>query len=88
MWKSEDIEISNKQTEEYLKKLIAYDLTGVGFVISKEENLALEPETRLQSLRASYGKSFIGEEGIENASNIDTRRGQSAPSLVFSKGAI
>ena len=52
MWKSEDIEINNKQTEEYLKKLIAYNLNGVGFVISKEENLALEPETRLQSLRA------------------------------------
>ena len=59
MWKSEDIEISNKQTEEYLKKLIANELNGVGFVISEEENLSLEPETRFQALRDSCRKSFI-----------------------------
>lgn len=59
MWKSEDIEISNKQTEGYLKKLIAYELNGVGFVISEEENVSLEPEMKLQALRTSCRKSFI-----------------------------
>ena len=35
-----------------------------------------------------WQKHYYSEEGIENASNINIIRGQSAPSLVFSKGAI
>ena len=34
-------------------------VNGVGFVISEREKFALEPKTRLQSLTALCGKSFI-----------------------------
>ena len=51
-------------------------VSGVRFVISEEENFDSEPESQLQALRASCGKFYYSEKGIEKASGIDIRRGQ------------
>ena len=51
-------------------------VSGVRFVISEEENFDSEPESQLQALRASCGKFYYSEKGIEKASDTDIRRGQ------------
>ena len=66
-------------------------VNNVGLVISKEEDLALGPGTRLDQSRAFVLQSFVKVwKGAEKASDIDIRRVwdlrlESAPSLVFSK---
>ena len=43
-------------------------VNSVGFLISEEENLALGPETKLQSPRDSL-QFYYSERGIEKASD-------------------
>ena len=63
-------------------------MNNVEFVISKEEDLALGPGTKLDHSRAL--QSFIKvRKGTEKASDTDIRKGvESAPSLIFSKGIV
>ena len=56
-------------------------VNGVGFRISIAEGFALGPETWLQSLRASYGKSFIS--GQRNTSDIDIRSRWSSGGALY-----
>ena len=57
-------------------------------MISKEEDLALGPGTRLDPSRAFVEQSFIKvSKGTEKASDIDIRRGtETAPLASVSKG--
>ena len=65
-------------------------MNDVGFVISKEEDLASGPGTRLNHSRAFVYQSFnkVLKE-TENASDTDIRRGmKNAPLASLSKRAI
>ena len=55
-------------------------VNNVGFVISKEEDLASGPGTRLDHSRAFVLQSFVKVwKGAEKASDIDIRRGWRVP---------
>ena len=62
-------------------------VNGIGYVISKEGDLASGPRTRLDHSRAFVQPSFIKiRQGTDKASDIDIRRGtESAPHTSLSK---
>ena len=64
-------------------------VNGVGYVISKEGDLASGPRTRLDHSRAFVQLSFIKvRQGTDKAYDIDIRRGmESAPRISLSKGS-
>ena len=64
-------------------------VNGVGYVISKEGDLASGPRTRLDHSKAFVQPSFIKvRQGTDKAYDIDIRRGmESAPHISLSKGS-
>ena len=64
-------------------------VNGVGYVISKEGDLASGPRTRLDHSRAFVQPSFIKvRQRTDKAYDIDIRRGtESAPRISLSKGS-